>query len=59
MTKTIEIEIDDAREVMYDELVELLGEKQTDALLGNALTESLTDAYDQRAQLAQQIAQRR
>jgi hypothetical protein len=57
MSREVTIEIDDAREVMYDELIDLLGKDAADALLSKQLTEALSAAYDRRESLAQQVGE--
>lgn len=51
MTKEITIEFDDAREVMYSELAERVGEEQVEALLEETVRGALTDLYDRREQI--------
>lgn len=55
MSETIEVELDDARELMYEDLVERIGEERVKGLLADALVSTLTDAYDQREQLEAQV----
>ena len=52
-----EHDFDDARTIMYDQLCEMLAEDIIDEQLGAALDEYLTDMYDNREQLAEQMEQ--
>jgi len=54
MTKTIEIRLDDARELMYDELAEMFGDAAVDAECEQHIASMLTDLYDRRDELQQQ-----
>lgn len=61
MTETIEIELDDAREIMLDELADEFGEEPIVGTLENAVIQELTGLYDNQDQLreAQQAQQPR
>lgn len=53
MTDTIEIELDDAREIMLEELTEEFGEEPIIGTLENAVVKELTGLYDNQDQLRQ------
>jgi hypothetical protein len=53
-TEGVEVNLDDARAVMYDKIVEMLGEKAMKAELENQMAAVVTDLYDRRDQLQQQ-----
>lgn len=57
--QTITIELDDARDVMYSELNDLLGEQVVDAEIESQLIDVVTEMYDNREQLKQQLEQQR
>lgn len=50
----ITIELDDAREVMYDELADEFNEAAIEEDLEAAVRQRLTDLYDNRDQIVQQ-----
>lgn len=50
-------ELEEPRRIMYDELVDLLGEERVKAMLQRQVRDAITEAYDQREQLAQQAKQ--
>jgi hypothetical protein len=52
-TESVEVNLDDARAVMYDKIVEMLGEKAVKAELENQMAAVVTDLYDRRDQLQQ------
>jgi hypothetical protein len=49
----ITIELDDAREVMYDELAEMFNSDEINKTLEEQLVKHLTQMYDNREQLKQ------
>jgi hypothetical protein len=51
MSETIEIHLDDAREVMYEELVEEFGKGMIHAECDQHIANVLTDLYDKQDQL--------
>jgi hypothetical protein len=51
MTEEVEIELDDAREVMHDRLVEMFGEDLVQAELDKRVAAAITQLYDEREQL--------
>jgi hypothetical protein len=53
-TESVEVNLDDARAVMYDKIVEMLGEKAVKAELENQMAAVDTDLHDRRDQLQQQ-----
>lgn len=54
MTKTIEIRLDDARAVMFEELVETFGEDVIHSECDQHITRVLTELYDRRNELEPQ-----
>lgn len=54
MGETIEIHLDDAREVMYEELVEEFGKGMIHAECDQHIANVLTDLYDKQDELKQQ-----
>jgi len=52
---TIEIELDEARDVMYDDLTEMLGERAVEAELQSVARDRLTQLYDNREQIQQEL----
>ena len=57
--QTISVELDGARDVMYSELNDLLGEQIVDAEIESQLIDVVTEMYDNREQLKQQLEQQR
>lgn len=55
MTTEVTIDLDDAREVMYDELCDSIGEGRVRELLADTATDVVTEAYDNREQLQRQV----
>jgi len=53
----IEFDLDNPREVMYDELVEEFGEELVETILSDALQRELTNVYDNRETIRQRIEQ--
>jgi hypothetical protein len=53
-TESVEVNLDDARAVMYDKIVEMLGGKAVKAQLENQMAAVVTDLYDRGDQLQQQ-----
>ena len=47
----ITVELDDARELMYDELAEMFSAKEVNTTLEEQLVQHLTRMYDNREQL--------
>ena len=54
----ITVELDDAREVMFDELVEMFSEEDVEETLSEQMTKHLTQMYDNREQLQQREDER-
>jgi len=52
---TIEIELDEARDVMYDDLTEMLGERAVEEELQSVARDRLTQLYDNREQIQQEL----
>jgi translation initiation factor IF-1 len=52
-TESVEVNLDDARAVMYDKIVEMLGGKAVKAQLENQMAAVVTHLYDRRDQLQQ------
>jgi hypothetical protein len=50
----VEVNLDDARTVMYDRIVDMPCEKAVKAELENQMAAVVTDLYDRRDQLQQQ-----
>ena len=55
--EAIEINLDDPRALMYEELVEALGQENVDELIARQVNGALTEAYDNREHLKQQAQQ--
>ena len=53
----ITIELDDAREVMYDELTELFTEEAIEETLKDQSVQHLTQMYDNRDELQEKMEQ--
>jgi hypothetical protein len=53
-TESVEVNLDDARAVIYEKIVEMLGEKAVKAELENQMAAVDTDLHDRRDQLQQQ-----
>jgi len=53
-TESVEVNLDDARAVIYKKIVEMLGEKAVKAELENQMAAVDTDLHDRRDQLQQQ-----
>ena len=54
MSETIEIHLDDAREIMYEELVEEFGKGMIHAECDQHIANVLTDVYDKQDELKKQ-----
>jgi len=54
MTKTIEIHLDDARELMYEELVETFGKRVIQDECEQHIASLLTELYDNQDELQEQ-----
>lgn len=51
MSQTIEVELDEAREVMFDQLSDQIGEETVEEVLEDAVNNQLTELWDQRDQI--------
>lgn len=59
MTVEVALEDDTARELMYDQCVEVLPEEFVDGKLEEAVKGTLKELYDNRDEVAEQIEQQR
>ena len=53
MTKTIEIEIDEARKLMYNQLVDEFGEEVVRGQCEQHIADVLTELYDRKEEIKQ------
>jgi|APHM01.1.fsa_nt_gi hypothetical protein len=53
----ITIEFDDAREIMYEDLIEMFNEQTVNGMLEEQVIQQLTKIYDNREELKKQAKQ--